>query len=242
MHVLRGLTTILTTVLFMPIVEVFTFALGCHKTGSISTHHYFAELACYSSTHLAITILAISGLVIFVPFTMAVILVYLEPLPFPRITKSWDPMSKPSGNPRFWKVKFSLIKLLFLEAVLVSVVNLFRSFRFFFCFGSCCLDLFTRTRWPFETCCGTCCHCCSIRWLIHWHSDLPTVLHESNEPDSRRFYVDGNLQCCRVVDYDIGQYFRIRRSMGRFYCFDYPLVPVIYRRLCCLWHGLQEKL
>jgi hypothetical protein len=98
LHVLRGLTTLLTTVLFMPIVEVFSFALACKNHDGHYVHDHFDNLLCYSSTHMAITILAIIGLVVFVPFTMAVILVYLEPLPTPRISDSWNPMGKPHGK------------------------------------------------------------------------------------------------------------------------------------------------
>lgn len=100
LHVLRALTTVLTTIFFLPALEVLIAAVGCVEVyeGKGGYMDLFHEVHCFQSWHVVIFALAAVALVLFVPFTLIVILVYIDPMPLPKGHDEYNAVSKAHGK------------------------------------------------------------------------------------------------------------------------------------------------
>lgn len=101
LHVLRGLTTFITTVMLLSLLEFLTAAIACTHVDENGNSGYltmFPEIHCFRSSHIVVFVLTIVTLAVFMPFVITIVLVYIDPMPFPRGHDEWNALSRAHGR------------------------------------------------------------------------------------------------------------------------------------------------
>ncbi|KAI8820660.1 uncharacterized protein EV422DRAFT_567555 [Fimicolochytrium jonesii] len=91
---LRALSTVVATALFMPFMEIFVLTTVCESNIDGGGHHlkYFPDNRCFTPEHLPIFILSVVGLAFTLPFGLFINYIYVIPRP-----DSKNPAAKAHG-------------------------------------------------------------------------------------------------------------------------------------------------
>ncbi|KAJ3056566.1 hypothetical protein HK097_005963 [Rhizophlyctis rosea] len=107
---LRFLTVLGGTVLFMPILEILFVAIDCRLDG---TMYHYEGVKCFGGANALATVLAIIGLVFFLPYTVAMTSVYFDISPAMPSPTARSPL----GRVDFW---YTLIRIALVTAFTFS--------------------------------------------------------------------------------------------------------------------------
>ncbi|ORX84373.1 hypothetical protein BCR32DRAFT_291357 [Anaeromyces robustus] len=88
--ILRNLTTFLMSIFYIPCVHIFVGFITCSEGYLVR----FSEVKCYTTSHYPFFIGSIIGLCLFIPYTVLMSSVFVDPLPF----NKGNPLTKPSGR------------------------------------------------------------------------------------------------------------------------------------------------
>ena len=105
---MRIIIGLFTSVLYMPILDVFAFTISCESDANNNiVHQVFKNEICWSSSHIVHGIIAILGIILFYIICMIMALTYFEG----RYQIS-DALARISGRPMAYFFTYELIMIL----------------------------------------------------------------------------------------------------------------------------------
>ena len=79
LHVLRSICTLVVTVLFLPVLDIFTFMISCQRDGNgVLRHQQYNEIECFKGNHILNAIFSVILSITFIVISMIVGITFFE--------------------------------------------------------------------------------------------------------------------------------------------------------------------
>ena len=79
LHVLRSVCGLVVTVLFLPVLDIFTYMISCVRDSEgVLRHQEFTEIECFTGNHILNAILSITLAIVYISIAMIVGINFFE--------------------------------------------------------------------------------------------------------------------------------------------------------------------